>query len=247
MALGDDFPVAGPAPVGPISHHHGGETPARRFFIEQPTPPREEVSDVAAVLGMPEGSIPPALQPSILMLLEELNRLRSEVEQLRRREEALEQQVNRHPLLPILNRSAFLQAVSRLLLQSARINETGLMPGAVVILHVGGLETLREVHGFVAGQSILDHVAEFLISALRQIDPVGYLDGGDFAVGLAMAEDMGAEEKTRQLADGLMAQPVLWNSKEFLLTVTVGVAHFRPGDNAVMVLERADASRRGVA
>ncbi|HLN23984.1 MAG TPA: GGDEF domain-containing protein [Patescibacteria group bacterium] len=241
--MGDDFIAAPPMPVGPVSdhsdHHPGGGASHHRGLASRPVRPRS-VIDVASVLGMPEGSIPKPLQDSIAALMQEVEHLRAELALAHHHETWLEGRGDHHPVLPVYHRRAFIRELGRLLEQSQR----ALLPGSLLYLHVGGIEQLREVHGLAAGEAALRQVADTIRLDLRQTDLLGYLDSGDFVVGLAVAEDEGADEKADAIIAHVTEQPFLWEGRRFLFTVAAGLAHFREGDTAEGLLTIADAARR---
>jgi diguanylate cyclase (GGDEF)-like protein len=241
--MADDFITEPPAPVGPVldqtEHYQGGGTPQRRYLASRPAPPRSVVDD-ASVLGMPEGEIPVPVQEAVAALVLEVEHLRAELALAHHHETWLEERGDLHPVLPVYHRRAFIRELGRLLEQSYR----AVVPGSLIYLHVGGIERLREVHGLAAGEAALRQVAETIRQDLRQTDLLGYLDSADFVVGLAVAEDGGADEKADAIIAHVTEQPFLWEGRRFLFTVAAGIAHFREGDTAEGVLMIADAARR---
>src|SRR5579871_238848 len=171
-----------PPPVAPAGSQSGfaGRQPQQH----PPQNRREPAVDVAAVLGATEQALSPAMQECFLELVEHVERLREELERVRMHETYLVNAADKHPTLPALNRRAFMGALSRLLQTSERAE----LPGSLALLHVSGLESLREAHGLAAADAALSFVADEIMTELRQTDLLGYLDGSDFAVALAVAE-----------------------------------------------------------
>jgi GGDEF domain-containing protein len=202
------------------------------------------VVDVASIFGMPEGTIPLPVQTAVTGLMEEIERLRDELSLVHQRELWLEGESDRHPVLAVLQRRAFLREMGRLLDHSQRV---GNFPGTLVYLHVGGVETFRAVHGLAASDAILIRITAMIRAHLRQTDLIGYLDAGDYAIGLAGAEGDGAEAKIGQIVHDLTVEPWTWEGKRFLPTLTVGLVKFRPDASASNLLADADAIRRGLS
>lgn len=186
---------------------------------------------------------PQAVEQSIAALVAEIERLRHEVDLARHYENFLGEEADRHPTLPVLNRRALLRALGQLLVAS----EQAEMPGSLLYLHVGGIERLRVQQGLAASDAALTHVAQTMRAEFRQTDLIGYLDGGDFAVALALADPVSAEKKARALAGHLTEQPWIWQDSRFLFTIGFGLAHFRAERSADETLSLADAVRRGVS
>ncbi len=219
-----------------------GEHLTRRRFLP-PAPARRTVNDVTTILGGSDGMFPLGVERSIAALVEEIERLRHEVDLARHYENFLGEEADRHPILPVLNRRALMRALGQLLVAS----EQAEVPGSLLYLHVGGIGRMRLLHGLAAGDAALTHVAQMMRSEFRQTDLIGYLDGSDFAVALALAEPAAAMEKARSLAGRLAERPFVWQDNRFLFTVGFGLAHFRPDRSAEETLGLADAVRRGVA
>ena len=202
--------------------------------------PREErrrapVMDVAAVLELPESQLSAGMQDSFLAMVEEMERLRQEVERLAAHEKFLISAADQHNLLPVLNRRAFLAGFTRILEASERAD----LPGCVAYIHVGGIETVRREHGLLAGDVALTLVARVMHDELRQTDLLGYLDSSDFAVVLAVAEHAGASAKVAQIMAGLQALPLEWAGQPLKIEPRFGQVFFEPGLTAKDLLEKA--------
>lgn len=186
---------------------------------------------------------PQSAEQSIAALVDEVERLRHEVDLARHYEIFLGEEADRHPVLPVLNRRALLRALGPMLVAT----EQAEISGSLLYIHVGGIEKLRDRHGLAASDAALLQVAQVMRGELRQTDLLAYLDGGDFAVALALAAPQAAADKARALADLLAALPVQWEGEPFSFPVAFGLAHFHSERSAEETLNLADAVRRGVA
>jgi GGDEF domain-containing protein len=235
-----------PAAIIPASRSDSGGRQgqgwARRRFLSASQANRT-VDDVATVLGGSESGLSLAVEQSMAALVDEIERLRHEIELARHYENFLGEEADRHPTLPVLNRRALLRELGQLLVAS---EEAGL-PGSLLYLHIGGVERLRALHGISASDAALFQAAQTIRAECRQTDLVGYLDGGDFAIALALAEPAAAEEKVKTLIAHLAEQPVIWEGNSFLFTVGFGLAHFQEGLSAEGALAAADAAWRDVS
>jgi diguanylate cyclase (GGDEF)-like protein len=223
-----------PPPVAPAGGHSGfaGRQPQQ----EHHQPYRGPAVDVAAVLGATEQALSPAMQQCFLELVTHVETLREELERVRMHESYLVDAADKHPSLPALNRRAFQNALSRLLQTSERVD----LPGTLALVHVSGLEALREAHGLAAAEAALAFVAAEILTELRQTDLLGYLDGSDFGIALAVAEAEGARAKIDRIVTTLSATPFLWQDKALSLRVSAGVVHFEAGMTAESLLAQAD-------
>ena len=199
------------------------------------------IDDVATVLGMPDGVVPPPVQARITALMEEVERLRAELAQVRRHEEMLRDLADHHPTLPVQHRRAFVRDFTRLLAQAERSG----LPGVLVYLHVGGIEGLRDTHGSEAAEAALARVIEIVRLETQPADAVGYLEGGDFVVALAMIAQPEGQARAQRLADRLARMGFLWDGTRPEFTVTWVCLPFGTGDQqADTLLRAAEADRR---
>jgi diguanylate cyclase (GGDEF)-like protein len=204
----------------------------------QSQPERKPIVDIASVLGLSENVMPAALQGAFLQLVQEVERLRDEIDRVRLHEAHLLHAADHHALLPALNRRAFMAGLNRILEASERAE----LPGSLAYLHIGGIEFLRRTQGLLAGDAALAFVAASITNELRQTDLLAYLDGSDFAVALAVASDNGAEAKISLIVESLRATPLFWQEQPVVLAVTVGLIHFQPGmtaDQAIIAASQA--------
>jgi len=200
----------------------------------------DAVDDITTVLGMPDGALPPPVQARIVALMEEVERLRNELAQARRHEAMLRELADHHPILPVAHRRTFLRDLTRLLTQSER----GGLPGTVIVLHLAGIEPLRETHGPEAAEAALNKAIEVLRAETDQGDAIAYLDGGDFVVALAMVGEPEAQVRAQRLADKLANMPFLWNGMRPAFPVSWSRIPFAAGEGAEALLRAADTARR---
>jgi diguanylate cyclase (GGDEF)-like protein len=224
-----------PPPVSPAGGQPGfaGRQPHQD---NTPHPQREPAVDVAAVLGATEQALSPAMQQCFLELVGHVEKLREELERVRMHETYLVNAADKHPSLPALNRRAFHSGLSRLLQTSERAD----LPGSLALLHVSGIEAIREAHGLAAAEAALTFVASEIMTELRQTDLLGYLDSSDFGVALAVAEPEGARDKIDRIVATLSATPLLWQERALSLRISAGIVHFENGMTAESLMAQAD-------
>jgi len=197
--------------------------------------------DVTTVLGVPDGSVPPPVQARINALMEEVERLRAELAQARRHEDMLRDLADHHPSLPIQHRRAFVRELTRLIAQAERSE----LPGVLVYLHVGGIESLREAQGSEAAEAALARAIEVLRLETQPADAVGYLEGGDFAVALAVIGQAEGQARAQRLAERLAKMGFLWNGVRPEFVVNWICVPFGLGNQeADSLLRAAEAGRR---
>ena len=107
----------------------------------------------------------------------EIERLRAEVEALRRRAEAAEAAADHDVLTPALNRRGFVAAMKSAMAFCQRHD----VPAVLLYLDLDGFKGVNDKLGHAAGDAALVHIAEMLRANLRESDAVGRL-GGSFGV-----------------------------------------------------------------
>jgi len=219
--------------------------PYRRGMSEasndsRPAHALDTIDDVATLLGMPQGDLPAPVQACIAALTDEIEKLRNELAQVRRHEAMLRDLADHHPTLPIQHRRAFLREVTKLLAQSERSG----LPGTIIHLHLGGIEALREAQGPEAAEAALAKTIEVLRGETEPADAIGYLEGGNFALALALVGEPEAQARAQHLAQRVATMPFLWNGQRPALSVNwTGVA-FEAGAEADALLRAAERDAR---
>ncbi len=191
-----------------------------------------------------EARLPPAAarceaQPMTPEALERENaRLRAEVERLERRLADVELLADRDPLLPVLNRRAFMRELGRALAVARRYGDAS----SLLYLDMDGLKRINDVHGHAAGDAALAAVAATLTDHVRESDVVGRLGGDEFAVLLARAPAGEAQVKAASLAKAIADAPLVFEDRAIALSVSVGVRALDPHATPAELLAQADAA-----
>lgn len=146
----------------------------------------------------------------------------------------LEQLAHFDPLTQVWNRYRIEQAIDAELVAAKRYGAVF----AVLLFDVDHFKQINDTHGHSLGDEVLISLARLVESSLRGCDHLGRWGGEEFVV-LATHSDIdaavGLAERLRSLVATLhidaIAQPI---------TVSVGVAAWRPGDSCKTLVARAD-------
>ena len=204
----------------------------------------DSIDNVTALLGLSHLDLPQPVQVCIAALTDEIEKLRNELIQVRRHEAMLRDLADHHPTLPVQHRRAFLREVTRLLAQCERAG----MPGMLIHLHLAGIESLRGTLGPEAAEGALAAAIEIIKGESEPADAIGYLEGGNFAIALALVDEPAAQSRAQHLAGRIAAMPFLWDGQRPSFTVSWAGAPFRPGVEAEALLHAAEqAARTGQA
>jgi diguanylate cyclase (GGDEF)-like protein len=214
---------------------------AVRRTTEKGAPATEErapgaVDDVTSILGIPEHELTAKVRSAILKLMEEVDRLRQELEKSTARISYLETLADQDTLLPVPNRRAFVRELTRMMAFSERYGA----PGSLLYFDIDSMKDINDQFGHAAGDAALAHVADVLERNIRSSDVVGRLGGDEFGVILAQADPATANEKATLLADAIEKVPFEWHGRPLKISMAVGAYTFKGGENAGEALDAAD-------
>ena len=240
--MSDDYRTEKVYAVAPI-HGYGRDADQHRRspagHYPAPAPPPLEVSDAAEILGLDAKSLPPEVLEALAGVITELERLRWLDQQHQHRETFLEQQSDRHSVVPALNRRAFVRELEALL--------NGPEPhGMLVVMHVRGVEAICGIQGLPAGDGALRHVCSNILGSLRKSDMVGLLGISDFGIIMPGGDITEAREKAEEIVRRVNAQPYTWLGQGVTLDIGTGFHPLVAGEAAETALGAADRNRRGL-
>lgn len=192
--------------------------------------------DRATILGVPEAELTPKVRAALGELMAEVQRLRLELDQARKRVDHLEQLADQDSLTPVLNRRAFVRELSRIMSFTERYGANS----AVLYFDVNGLKAINDSYGHAAGDAALTHVAHVLLQHVRGSDVVGRLGGDEFGVILVQVPTDEAHGKAELLASAISAEPLTWEGVPLKVGASHGVHSLAPGQEAQDALDAAD-------
>ena len=158
----------GPAGVTPKS---GYSAPQRTTSATKQT--AKATTDVSSVLGIPEAEFTPRVRDAIMGLMAEVDRLRQELEQIKKRLETAETEADQDDLLPVLNRRAFIREMSRIMSFGERYD----LAASLIYFDLYGFKAVNDTHGHAAGDAALLHVALNWGSPLPAVGASGAIAG----------------------------------------------------------------------
>ena len=196
----------------------------------------DSVGPSASVLGIPEAEFTPRVRDAIMGLMSEVDNLRRELNQTRVRLEDMEKTADQDGMLPLLNRRAFVRELTRHIAVTDRYNT----PASLIYFDLNHLKKTNDTHGHAAGDAILKHFADVLVTHVRDTDCVGRLGGDEFGVLLSHANQDQALKKADALAKALKDSPTEWNGNSFTVSFAYGAFELKSGDNPDVAMARAD-------
>jgi diguanylate cyclase (GGDEF)-like protein len=190
----------------------------------------------ASVLGIPEAEFTPRVRDAIMGLMSEVDSLRRELADARKRLDEVEKTADQDALLPLLNRRAFVRELTRYIAVTGRYNT----PASLIYFDLNHMKQVNDTHGHAAGDAVLRHFSDVLQSHVRDSDSVGRLGGDEFGVLLSHANQDQALKKADALAEALRDKPVTWDGQQIEVSFAYGAFELKPGDNADIAMARAD-------
>lgn len=192
--------------------------------------------DVLALVGIPQAELTPSVQRALTTLMAEVDELRRELGDARARIGHLEKLVDEDPLVPLVNRRAFVRELTRMLAFAQRYG----VPASVIYFNVNNMKQINDRYGHTAGDATLVAMAQMLLENVRTTDVVGRLGGDEMGVLLVQADQAHAERKAAELAALIEAHETLWQGTPIRLGVAYGAYAFAQGDSAGEIIEAAD-------
>ncbi|HEY4344708.1 MAG TPA: GGDEF domain-containing protein [Parvibaculum sp.] len=195
-----------------------GDVTVGATTIGLPSGAGRTVTDAVSFMGIPEAEITPHVRDAIMSLMGEVETLRRDVEKMRQRIREAEKLADHDPLLPVLNRRAFMQELSRVIAYGRRYKE----PAGLAYFDIDNFKQVNDSFGHAAGDAALKHLTEIVAANIRETDIVGRLGGDEFGVILARTDETSAHAKAKSLALLISMHPLLMNGTEIPLSISVG-------------------------
>jgi diguanylate cyclase (GGDEF)-like protein len=190
----------------------------------------------ASVLGIPEEEFTPRVRDAIMTLMGEVDTLRRELHHTRARLEEAEKTADQDHLLPLLNRRAFVRELTRYIAFASRYGA----PASLVYFDLDGFKGVNDAYGHAAGDAVLQHFAQTLLTNVRESDLVGRLGGDEFGVLLSHANQAQAHAKADGLAKALGDSPTIWQGRAIPTSFSYGAFELKAGEDAQTAMARAD-------
>ncbi len=227
MKIGETQPVTGA--VAPREH-------AARDGVPAPERAGTAPRDTASVMGIPAEELSPQVRSAVMTLMGEVDRLKRDLEQSRKRLREMEDVADQDPLVPMLNRRAFERELARTQSYTKRYGAKA----SLVFIDLDGFKEVNDVYGHAAGDAVLKRVALLLIENVRQSDVVGRLGGDEFGLILMQTGVEMAEQKAASLLEVLAGTPVEFEGAELSMSASAGTSSVDETPDIATALARAD-------
>jgi len=217
-----------------------GSAPVKEHAPRDAVTGTERVSrtprDSASIMGIPADELSPNVQQAVMTLMAEVDRLKRDLENSRERMRELEDMADQDPLVPVLNRRAFMRELERAMSYAKRYGGIA----SVIYLDLDGFKQINDVHGHAAGDAVLRAVVDLLLANIRQSDVIGRIGGDEFAVILMQTPIDLAAEKAKSLLGLVRDLKVAFEDRIVQPSATAGPSSIDDGEDAAAVLAQAD-------
>ena len=141
-------------------------------------------------------------------------------------------------LTGVANRRAIVTALDRDVARAIRTRE----PLAVMMIDLDHFKQVNDVHGHLAGDSLLRSVVQLVAQRIRSQDVVGRYGGEEFLVVLPDTDLAGVVNLGRDLCKAVASHAFTLDGKTVPVTVSVGVfgGRLEPGDSWDQLIHAAD-------
>ncbi len=187
-----------------------------------------------ATAGQPDKAA--NLQETIKKLQAETEQLRGELARLEEKLRVAEELADRDPLLPVLNRRAFLREMTREIALMRRYQERA----GLICFDIDNFKQINDTHGHKAGDMVLEYLAHLIMEHVRETDIVARLGGDEFAVLLVRADEATTRDKAAALARIVAEEPLVIAGAAMALSISTGAIAFSSDEDAEAALARAD-------
>lgn len=169
-------------------------------------------------------------------LVEEIARLRAEVERLQGRVEELDSLAHRDTLTPLANRRGLVRELETMIARRTRHG----IEAALLFIDLNDLKQLNDRFGHGAGDAALVHVAKALMAGTRGNDCAARIGGDEYCVLLDHANEQAAIDTAKRLIEAIAAADFRFQDHPLPLSVAIGYTMVEPGDTPEVALARAD-------
>ena len=175
------------------------------------------------------------IPPELNRVAEEFNRM---IGRIHESEHALDELAHRDGLTLLHNRRAFEEQFKVAMARLERFNERF----GILTFDLDHFKQINDAFGHAGGDAVLRNTAQVLVAGVRPFDGVFRTGGEEFVAILPGADQVGAEAIARRLCEAIASSSTTVGRETIPVTVSIGVAFARSGEDASTVMERADVA-----
>jgi diguanylate cyclase (GGDEF)-like protein len=209
------------------------------LFTDENLKPLEYFAAQAAI-SIENAILNDELEARVAIRTAELNRinelLRAEIEERKRIEQQLHQLATTDPLTGALNRRHFFELVEQEFDRSQRYGRQI----SIILVDLDHFKEINDSHGHIAGDQLLQAVANRFTQSLRQMDIFGRYGGDEFVVLLPETNIEQAKLAAERLHKNVTSKAVETSRGSIPLEISIGVASLVNTDDMEKLLIKTD-------
>lgn len=133
-------------------------------------------------------------------------------------------QADHDPLTGLMNRRAFNEKISRILV-GKRANE---FPLSVLYMDLDHFKPVNDQAGHAAGDELLRRIAQLMRDRIRDTDTLARMGGDEFAIVLSPCPPTKAEEIAHGIREAINRYGFQWDGQTFHVAASIGIVHVPP-------------------
>lgn len=111
----------------------------------------------------------------------------------------------------------------------------------LILADIDKFKSINDQYGHICGDKVLQEVSDILTDKLRKTDWICRWGGEEFLLLLTNTDLRGASIAAEKLRSAIEARPIRYDSFEFNITATFGMAEYQTGDQINQTIALADA------
>ncbi|MFV2061490.1 MAG: EAL domain-containing protein [Gammaproteobacteria bacterium] len=114
---------------------------------------------------------------------------------------------------------------------------------AIMFVDIDNFKNINDSLGHIFGDKVIIEIAKRIAENLRDSDTMARWGGDEFLIILPELNSISESEKVAEKILGKLSKPIIMEQKEFVITVSIGIAGYpNDGDNVNSLLSHADAA-----
>jgi len=156
---------------------------------------------------------------------------------LKKEQEELYNLSTKDPLSGLYNRLSLMEKITWLISKSQRTNEEF----ALLFLDLDNFKNINDSRGHEFGDQVLKHIADVLLSSVRENDTVSRLGGDEFVLVLADIKNNNIILDVIKRIQSSLKEPIHFENYKYHITCSIGIAIYpKDGESSTELLKNAD-------
>lgn len=175
-----------------------------------------------------------------LKLIQQTNQRQQEIESLQKKAQNIAQQANSDHLTGTSNR----KHIEELLATEFEISRRRQRPLSLAFIDIDNFKPINDTYGHQGGDLVLQNIARFFSSQIRQQDSLARYGGDEFLLLLHNTGEDDAYALLKRIMTSLQSSPGIEVNQQLIrVTISIGMASFTPDDKSSsprQLIEEAD-------